>query len=94
MIILSSPSFYKYFCFKERIEDLKTAVAEACLNAMEHGNRDHPDSRVVITMYLGDKDFKVSVMDEGDGMSNIPQHIDIKRKGLNQARRKECWRAH
>ena len=65
---------------QERIEDLKTAVAEACLNAMEHGNKDHPDSRVVITMYLGDKDFKVSVMDEGDGMSYIPQHIDIKRK--------------
>jgi serine/threonine-protein kinase RsbW len=65
---------------KERIDDLKTAVAEACLNAMEHGNRDHPDSRVVITMYLGDKDFKVSVMDEGNGMSVIPQHIDIKKK--------------
>jgi serine/threonine-protein kinase RsbW len=65
---------------KERIEDLKTAVAEACLNAMEHGNKDHPDSRVVVTMYLGDKDFKVSVMDEGDGMSIRPQHIDIKKK--------------
>ena len=65
---------------KERIDDLKTAVAEACLNAMEHGNKDHPDSRVVITMYLGDKDFKVSVMDEGNGMSTIPQGIDIKRK--------------
>ena len=26
--------------FPERIEDLKTAVAEACLNAMEHGNQD------------------------------------------------------
>jgi serine/threonine-protein kinase RsbW len=65
---------------KERIDDLKTAVSEACLNAMEHGNKDHPDSRVVITMYLGDKDFKVSVMDEGDGMSIIPQGIDIKRK--------------
>ena len=61
-------------------DDLKTAVAEACLNAMEHGNKDHPDSRVIITMYLGDKNFKVSVMDAGDGMSVIPQDIDIKRK--------------
>jgi serine/threonine-protein kinase RsbW len=65
---------------KERIEDLKTAVAEACLNAMEHGNRGRPDSRVIVTMYLGDKDFKVSVMDEGDGIAFIPQHIDIRRK--------------
>lgn len=65
---------------KERIEDLKTAVAEACLNAMEHGNRDLPDSRVVITMHLGDKDFKISVMDEGDGMSSIPRDFDIRKK--------------
>jgi len=65
---------------KEKIEDLKTAVAEACLNAMEHGNKDQPDSRVVITMYRGEKDFKVSVADAGDGMSIVPQHIDIKRK--------------
>ena len=65
---------------KERIEDLKTAVSEACLNAMEHGNRGRPDSRVIVTMYLGDKDFKVSVTDEGDGISFIPQQIDIKRK--------------
>ena len=65
---------------KDRIDDLKTAVAEACLNAMEHGNKDHPDARVVITMHLGDKDFKVSVMDAGDGMSIIPQKIDIKKK--------------
>ena len=65
---------------KDRIDDLKTAVAEACLNAMEHGNKDHPDSRVVITMHLGDKDFKVYVMDAGDGMSIVPQQIDIRKK--------------
>ncbi len=68
---------------KERIEDLKTAVSEACLNAMEHGNRGRPDSRVVVTMYLGDKDFKVSVMDEGDGIAMIPQPVDIKKKVEN-----------
>ncbi len=64
---------------KERIEDLKTAVSEACLNAMEHGNKGRPDARVVVTMYLGDKDFKVSVMDEGDGIAMIPQPVYIKK---------------
>jgi serine/threonine-protein kinase RsbW len=68
---------------KERIEDLKTAVSEACLNAMEHGNRGRPDSRVIVTMNLSDKDFKVSVMDEGNGIKNIPQSIDIGRKVAN-----------
>ena len=68
---------------KERIDDLKTAVSEACLNAMEHGNRGRPDSRVVVTMYLGKNDFNVSVMDEGDGIAVIPQSVDIKRKVAN-----------
>jgi serine/threonine-protein kinase RsbW len=65
---------------KDRIEDLKTAVAEACLNAMEHGNKGRPDARVVVSMHLGDKDFRVSVKDEGDGISQIPHTIDIRRK--------------
>ena len=68
---------------KERIEDLKTAVSEACLNAMEHGNKRRSDARVVVTMFLSDKDFRVSVKDEGDGIENIPQDIDIKRKVEN-----------
>jgi len=65
---------------KERIEDLKTAVSEACLNAIQHGNKGRPGARVVVTMYLGDKDFSVSVMDEGDGIPAIPKDIDIRRK--------------
>ena len=76
-----SASFAKIGGLKaDRIEDLKTAVSEACLNAMEHGNKGRPDARVIVTMFLGDSDFKVSVMDEGDGISVIPQKIDIKRK--------------
>ena len=65
---------------KERIEDLKTAVSEACLNAMVHGNQGRPEARVVISMHLGDKDFRVSVKDEGNGIPQIPQPIDIRRK--------------
>ena len=65
---------------KERIEDLKTAVSEACLNAMEHGNKGRPEARVVVSMHLGDKNFRVSVKDEGDGIPHIPLNIDIRRK--------------
>jgi serine/threonine-protein kinase RsbW len=65
---------------KERIEDLKTAVSEACLNAMEHGNKGRPEARVVISMHLGEKDFRVSVKDEGNGIPYIPQNIDIRKK--------------
>ena len=47
---------------------------------MEHGNRGRPEARVVVSMHLGDKDFRVSVKDEGNGIPQIPQPIDIRRK--------------
>lgn len=68
---------------KERIDDLKTAVAEACLNAMVHGNKGCPNSRVIVTMYLGENNFSVSVKDEGNGIENIPKSINIRRKVAN-----------
>ena len=47
----SSASFARLVGFvPERIEDLKTVVSEACLNAMEHGNKGAPDARVIVTM--------------------------------------------
>ena len=66
-----SATFAKIVGFlPERIEDLKTAVSEACLNAMEHGNLNRPDKRVLITMDYKDHIFRVSVMDQGEGMGN------------------------
>jgi len=77
----SSASFAKIGGLaKDRIEDLKTAVSEACLNAMEHGNKGRPEARVVISMHLGEKDFRVSVKDEGNGIPHVPENIDIRRK--------------
>jgi serine/threonine-protein kinase RsbW len=67
----------------ERIEDLKTAVSEACLNAMEHGNLNRPDKRVLITMDYKDHIFRVTVMDLGEGMGNSPgkyEEPDIDKK--------------
>jgi serine/threonine-protein kinase RsbW len=82
-----SASFAKMVGFlPERIEDLKTAVSEACINAMEHGNKNDPDARVVITMHYGDHIFSVSVMDQGEGMGNSNEPLeepDIEKKILN-----------
>lgn len=67
----------------ERVEDLKTAVSEACLNAMEHGNLNRPDRRVMVRMIYSDNTFTVSVMDQGDGMGEVPEipdDLDIERK--------------
>jgi len=63
----------------ERIEDLKSAVAEACINAMQHGNKWRPEARVVVNMNFRDDTFIVSVMDEGDGMPEVPEYPGIVR---------------
>lgn len=69
-----SASFARIVGFvPERIEDLKTAVSEACLNAMEHGNKNQPEKKVVIKMSYKDGVFSVSVMDEGEGMATAPE---------------------
>ena len=48
-------SFAKMMGFSdERIEDLKTMVAEAAINAIQHGNKDHPDAKVAMSMNFGD----------------------------------------
>lgn len=72
-----SASFAKIVGFRpERIEDLKTAVAEACINAMEHGNKNDPNARVVINMRYDDHIFSVSVMDQGTGMANSTESYE------------------
>ena len=79
-----SAAFAKIVGFlPERIEDLKTAVSEACLNAMEHGNLNHPEKRVIVIMDYKDHIFRVSVMDQGEGMGEtpeIPGEPDIEKK--------------
>ena len=65
---------------KERIEDLKTAVSEACLNAIEHGNKGRTDARVIVTMDFKDDAFSVSVMDEGKGIPEMPKEPNIEKK--------------
>ena len=55
----------------ERIEDLKTIVAEAAINAMQHGNKENPDSRVTVSMMLKDNAIHVTVMDQGEGFSSF-----------------------
>ena len=76
-----SASFAKMVGFiPGRIEDLKTAVSEACLNAIEHGNKGRPNARVVVTMNFEEGAFSVSVMDEGEGIPQMPEAPDIDKK--------------
>ena len=62
---------------RDRIEDLKTALAEACINAIEHGNKFDQNKKVKVTLAANNKSLEVIVHDEGDGID--PKKIPTKR---------------
>ncbi len=52
---------------EQRLERLKTAVAEATLNAMEHGNKYRAEVPVLIEVSASEADLSVKITDEGSG---------------------------
>ena len=70
---------------EDRIKDLKTAVAEACVNAMEHGNRFHESAAVGITMTADVSSLTVAVKDDGKGPKGIPEP-DLEKKIAGEER--------
>lgn len=56
---------------RRRLEQLRTAVAEATMNAMEHGNQYRPEMPVAIQVLATDTDVAVRISDRG-GSRPIP----------------------
>ena len=73
----------------ERLERLKTAVGEATMNAMEHGNRYDPDLPVAIRVQTTADELIVSITDHGGGQP-IPEadapDLEAKLAGLQSPR--------
>jgi serine/threonine-protein kinase RsbW len=65
---------------EDRVEDLKTAVAEACINAMEHGNMLNEDLSVGVVLSSAEDSLEVKVIDDGKGLKGVPPKPDIDRK--------------
>ena len=65
---------------EERIDDLKTAIAEACINAIEHGNRLNEKLSVGVVLSAGADALEIKVMDDGKGMKTQPAKPDIDKK--------------
>lgn len=63
-----------------RVEDLKTAISEACINAMEHGNRFKRDTKVLVTLKIDKKRLEVNVKDEGRGLKKKFQTPEIEKQ--------------
>jgi serine/threonine-protein kinase RsbW len=51
----------------EKIEDLKTAISEACINAIEHGNKMQIDKKVTVFFSISESKLTIDVIDEGKG---------------------------
>ena len=74
----------------QRLERLKTAVAEATMNAMEHGNRYRPEVPVVIEVLSSHVDLSVRINDQGrnlvpDPDTKVPE-LEAKLEGLQTPR--------
>jgi len=68
----------------DRIEDLKTAVAEACINAIEHGNKLNERLSVVVTLAMSEEALEVKIRDQGRGVQQAVHVPDIDRKMLGE----------
>ncbi|NKB66163.1 MAG: ATP-binding protein [Candidatus Latescibacteria bacterium] len=71
---------------QDRIDDLKTAVSEACLNAIEHGNQLQADVQVQVTLTPKPSGLQVEVADEGPGTPRPGQAPSIEAKLAGQER--------
>lgn len=56
----------------DRVEDLKTAVAEACINAIEHGNKLDAGMKLGISLTVAGGRLQVAIQDEGKGIGQVP----------------------
>jgi serine/threonine-protein kinase RsbW len=64
----------------ERVEDLKTAISEACINAMEHGNKLDENLYVGVILSLGADFLEIKVLDTGRGPQAHIAAPDIDKK--------------
>ena len=73
----------------ENLERLKTAVAEATMNAMEHGNHYRAEVPVLIEVSASDTQLSVRITDEGSGPpafhAETPD-LEAKLKGMQTPR--------
>jgi serine phosphatase RsbU (regulator of sigma subunit)/anti-sigma regulatory factor (Ser/Thr protein kinase) len=72
-----------------RLEKVKTAVAEATMNAIEHGNKNDPDLPVAIEITATSDELRIRITDHGGG-AEIPAEtapdLDLKLAGEQSPR--------
>jgi serine phosphatase RsbU (regulator of sigma subunit)/anti-sigma regulatory factor (Ser/Thr protein kinase) len=74
---------------RARLDQLKTAVSEAAMNAIEHGNEGRVDLPIAVEVLASETDLKVRITDQG-GEGAIPAvetpDLEAKLEGLQKPR--------
>ena len=65
--------FFSFSFLEKDIQEFKAAVAEACINAIEHGNLENKDLPILITITLTEQMATCTVCDRGSGFPSIKQ---------------------
>jgi serine/threonine-protein kinase RsbW len=65
---------------EERVDDMVTAIAEACLNAIEHGNRFDERRRIRLQMTVDGEKYRYRVWDGGVRLPNVPVERSVAEK--------------
>ena len=65
---------------EDRIEDLKTAVEEACINAIEHGNQENANVKLLVELTADESKLQVDIHDRGKGLPKRIEKPDIDAK--------------
>jgi anti-sigma regulatory factor (Ser/Thr protein kinase) len=74
-----------------RLERLKTAVAEATMNAVEHGNQFQAEAPVTIEVLASERDIAVRITDRGGGPVDIVAETPDLEAKLDGRQRPRGW---
>jgi serine/threonine-protein kinase RsbW len=64
----------EFSCSQSCVNDVGTAIIEACSNAIEHGNRFSKDKRVKVVIGLNGETIVARIYDEGKGF-DFKKHL-------------------
>jgi serine/threonine-protein kinase RsbW len=62
---------------ESRLDGIRIAVSEACVNAIEHGNQLNPNKDVKIIVESLQSEYIIRIYDEGKGMQEYPNVLPL-----------------
>lgn len=75
----------------EKVEDIKTALSEACINAIEHGNELLEDKNVIVIFRVKESALIIDVLDEGKSKGFKLEHSPTLKEKLDEGIDKRGW---